>query len=591
MKANRIKPAIFIIPALVMAWGIFNLSFFDPFFAKSSDPEFPYLVNGLNCALLKFNYIGHYDHPGTPFQIFIGIVIRFAYLISGKEDLAQDVFARPEYYLNASSMALTILQALLITIVGWLGLKRKISVWQILLLQSGFIFNDVLFWLFARVNPDRFFMISGLLFVIVFLKHGYESRSSLKFAVYSGIVMALGLATKFNYLPVLLLPLFLIETNKNRLVYIGSGIASFFAFIAPIITKFDDYFRFLTGIFKHDGLYGGGESKVLNLDKMLDSFTQIFKLNPELVLLIALLAALAVIAFKRKEKSALLFTGFLLIILVQIVMVSKHFKNYYLAPTFILYGFMFFMISGYWKKITQSKSQHILVCNLLPVLFILSTAWKVQHDFPIISEQKKHRELLRQFTDKTITTNDFLFIEPTWLSGPFKENAIVYGLSYCGHRDKYVPQLTAVNPNVITYEGNDLPVKLWRGMETSLDSVAASGKNIFIYSSPERNASVLKEMLVKSAERNKLQLAIDTVYGDKQSKDEIIQIKATNSQTHWTPLNAITESRQIRINRYIETIKNTPNWLEKVKKKAVEKNIPLDSMIKLDAIWMADQNN
>jgi len=356
MKTNRIKPAIFIIPALVVAWGIFNLSFFDPFFAKSSDPEFPYLVNGLNCALLKFNYIGHYDHPGTPFQIFIGIVIRFAYLISGKGDLAQDVFARPEYYLNASSMALTILQALLITIVGWLGLKRKISVWQILLLQAGFIFNDVLFWLFARVNPDRFFMISGLLFVIIFLKHGYENRSSVKFAVYSGIVMALGLATKFNYLPALLLPLFLIDSNKNQLVYIGSGIASFFAFIAPIITKFDDYFRFLTGIFKHDGLYGGGESKVLNLDKMLDSFNQIFKLNPELVLLIALLAGLAFIAFKRKEKSALLFAGFLLIILAQIVMVSKHFKNYYLAPTFILYGFMFFMISGYWKKITPSKS-------------------------------------------------------------------------------------------------------------------------------------------------------------------------------------------------------------------------------------------
>lgn len=590
MKAISIKPIIFILPALVVVWGIFNLSFFDPFFAKSSDPEFPYLVNGLNCALLKFNYIGHYDHPGTPFQVFIGIVIRFAYLISGKGDLAQDVFSRPEYYLNAASLALTTLQALLMAIVGWLGLKRKIPFWQILFLQAGFIFNDVLFWLFARVNPDRFFMISGLLFIIGFMKYGYENRSSLKFAVFSGIVMALGLATKFNYLPVLLLPLLLIDTNKNRLVYIGSGIVSFFAFIAPIITKFDDYFRFLTSIFKHDGLYGSGESKVLNLDKMLDSFALIFKLNPELLLLVAILAALVFISFKRKDKSALLFAGFLLIILVQIVMVSKHFKNYYLAPTFILYGFMFFKISSYWEKTTQSKSQHIFVCNLLPVLFILSTTWKLQRDYPIISEQKKHRELLRQFTDKTITHQDFLFIEPTWESGPFKENAIVYGLSYCGHRDKYLQQLTAVNPNVITYEGNELPVKLWRGMETNLDSVAASGRNIYIYSSPGRNASVLKEMIVKSAERNNLHLAVDTVYADKQLNDEIIRIKATNSQSKWTPLNVIQESRQNKINRYIETIKSTPDWLEKVKKKAAEKNSPLDSMIKLDAIWMTDQN-
>lgn len=127
-------------------------------------------------------------------------------------------------------------------------------------------------------------------------------------------------------------------------------------------------------------------------------------------------------------------------------------------------------------------------------------------------------------------------------------------------------------------------------METSLDSAAASGRNIYIYSSPERNASLLQKMLLKSAEQNKLQLAIDTLYTDKQSNDEIIRIKATNSQTPWAPLNAINESRQIRINRYIETIKSTPEWLEKVKNKATEKNIPLDSMIKLDAIWMTDQN-
>ena len=54
----------------VITVGIFMLLHFDPFYSKSSDPEFPYLINGLNCAQLNFNWIGHIDHPGTPFQVF-----------------------------------------------------------------------------------------------------------------------------------------------------------------------------------------------------------------------------------------------------------------------------------------------------------------------------------------------------------------------------------------------------------------------------------------------------------------------------------------------------------------------------------------
>jgi len=40
---------------------------------------------------------------------------------------------------------------------------------------------------------------------------------------------------------------------------------------------------------------------------------------------------------------------------------------------------------------------------------------------------------------------------------------------------------------------------------------------------------------------------------------------------------------------FIQAIKNTPEWLEKVNKKAIEKNISLDSMIMLDAIYMLEQ--
>ena len=592
MKSFKQKLIISIFPLLVIIWGIFMLTFFDPFYSKSSDPEFPYLVNGLNCATLKFNYIGHIDHPGTPFQVYNGIIIRITHLASGNGNIAQDVFARPEHYLNSISNSLILLQATLIFCIGLLGFRRKILFWQIALLQASFLFNDVLVWLFCRANPDRFFMISGLIFVLIYMKHGYESRSPRKFALWSGVVMALGLATKFNFLPVLILPLLLIDSNKNRLIYIGSGIVSFFILIAPIITKFDEYFRFLSSIFKHDGLYGGGESKVLNFQKMTESAFEIFRLNPELFLLIMALIAFIFIAIRKKDeemrKFSFLFAGYLFIIAIQILMVSKHFKNYYLAPTFIIYGFMFFTISLFLSGILKKKNHLILASNILPLLFVVATVVKVKSDYPIISQQIVHRNKIRTFVDTKITKADYWFIEPTWESGPNVENAVVYGLSYCAHRIDYMPQLMAVNPNVVTYEGNTEQVKLWRGTTVSLDSVVATGKNIHIYSTPGRHAQTLVQMVKDAASRNNLELSIETVFSDIETQNEIIRIKALNSNSRWTPSRIIADARQQKIEEYIHSIKNTPEWLEKVKQKAIQKHIPLDSMILLDAIYMTD---
>jgi len=584
--------SIAILPLLLLAWGIFTYLLYDPFFSRTIDPEFPYLINGLNCATLKFNYIGHYDHPGTPFQVFNGIVIRLTHLVSGKGNIVQDVFARPEHYMNAISNSMLFVQVLLIFAVGFVGFKRKIPFWQIAILQASCFFNDVLIWFFNRANPDRFFMITFLIFILIYLKHGYENRSLRKFAIWSGVAMALGLATKINYLPLLILPLLYIDTNKNRLIYVGSCIVSFFIFIAPIINKFNDFFRFLTGIFKHDELYGGGQANILNVQKMMNSTVEIFKGNPELYVLIITLIAMAFIAFRKRKEGMngfmLLFAGFLAIIVVQMLMVSKHYKNYYLAPTFIIYGFIFFSISLFLYKIMKRKIYLIIFSILLPVLFLYNTVHKVKRDYPVILNSILERNKIRTFVDTEISKTDYWFIEPTWESAPFVENALVYGLSYCGHRTDYLPQLMAVNPNIITYEGNTEQVKMWRGSPVNLDSIIATGKNINVYSTPDRHASILIGMVKVAAARNNIQLSVDTVFSDSVTKNEIIRIKSQSSSAIGQYDLIRTKNRQRKIEGFIQSIKNTPEWFKKVKEKAIQAKIPLDSMILLDAIWMTD---
>jgi hypothetical protein len=95
-------------------------------------------------------------------------------------------------------------------------------------------------------------------------------------------------------------------------------------------------------------------------------------------------------------------------------------------------------------------------------------------------------------------------------------------------------------------------------------------------------------MVKAAAARNEIQLSVNTVFSDSVSKNEIIRIKSQSSSSigHYDLIR--TKVRQRKIEGFIQSIKNTSEWLKKVKEKAIQAKIPLDSMILLDAIWMTN---
>ena len=244
-------PWLIIFPLLIVGWGIFTIRLFHPYYPWSIDPEMPYLINGLNAALLKFNRIGHFDHPGTPFQLFNGMAIRFTHLLSGKAPIAEDVFARPEHYLMGIKAVLAILQAWITLAIGMAARRKNIDHSLILILQGGVLFSDMLLWTFGRAIPERWFVITSVLFILIYIRYAYNEKNLLRFAILSGFIMAMGLATKFNYLPVLIIPLLMLNTRKQRMIYAASGLAAFILFISPILNKFREYRRFITSIATH----------------------------------------------------------------------------------------------------------------------------------------------------------------------------------------------------------------------------------------------------------------------------------------------------------------------------------------------------
>jgi len=537
MKKYKFSPLFLIIPLFILGWGIFNLYYFNNFYVRAVDPEYPYLFNGLNVALLEFSRIGHFDHPGTPFQVYCGLIVRITHLFAGEGAIAQEVFNRPDYYLNAINISLFILQAVLCFFIAWVGRKREIKTWPIIILQSGVLLNALMTWLFCRVIPERMLVIVAMLFVIVYLLYGYKNKHPLKFAIWSGVIMGMGLATKFNFLPIILLPFFLINSNKNRGIYALTGIASFFVFLLPIMKRFNEYKRFITSMATHDGLHGGGAERMFDPAKMKHNFFQVFETVPELILIIFAIVAAIFLAFlfrKKLEtgKQIVLFIGILFIITFQLVMVSKHFKGSYMTPLVAMYPLFLFLLDEFIQRISSYKKWAFIPVMLIVIVCIGGTTKLTIMDTKSIIENLKKDEPTIQFASTQIPPKSLWLIDPTWMSAPFVENGIVYGLCYVYNTHEYRAELMNLNPNVITWRTEDI-VLFWRRYFVPIDSMVVTGTPIHLYASRDRDTETLVKLLNKVALRNNVTLSIDTLFSNHKTDSHFIVMQNHHSQKEW----------------------------------------------------------
>jgi hypothetical protein len=48
------------------------------------------------------------------------------------------------------------------------------------------------------------------------------------------------------------------------------------------------------------------------------------------------------------------------------------------------------------------------------------------------------------------------------------------------------------------------------------------------------------------------------------------------------------EIKKILVTKYVEDIKSSKEWMEIIREKAIKRNIPVDSMVYIDAVWMVE---
>lgn len=446
-----IFPATYFILSLVFGHLAFNFHF-------AIDPEYIYLFNAITCGMLDFDQIGHYDNPGTTFQLFAGLILRITHLLIGQEPFMEDVLAHPELYLRVINVVVNFALAAITYFIGKRIFINEGNVAKSLLGQSIPFLTGLMILQASRVMPDKFGFVLLMLFILVYVSY-YKQNKSL-FLILSGIIIAGAVVTKIHFAPVMLVPLGLCLLKRDYVQYMVAFVLGFVAFSLPIIKHLDFLWRWGISLLTHDDFYGQGEKTLMNTDKVFANFQKLLSTNYDLVIFVALMFTFLAITLFAKNKELrnyrkinvfLLIPGLLILMLV-----LKHYKFYYFAP---LIGIVGLSLLIYADQISAFKKGRLAIGLLLTVSVILSLVMTVNLTTKSI-KWKKHQQQVygdaRDIFKASIGTDDLLVIQGGWRGGAAHQRGLLFGLAYVKNKQGFSEALSKVEPNLFWFKNNTI---------------------------------------------------------------------------------------------------------------------------------------
>lgn len=261
---------------------------------------------------------------------------------------------------------------------------------------------------------------------------------------------------------------------------------------------------------------------------------------------IATVISAIVYFYQRPAKSRFLALGILSFVVFMVFSIFNFYTKRYGLVSMITFIVLFSYIFGQLNLKNYYKLGITFTLSLICLYFSLTKKHNADSDLGYIETIKVHQQLVEFCEQKN------LYAEPF---------AVTFNMIFC-LRDKNLGYITGNNE-----------------FKNIMDWKHYTEAKYYIHESTMGNPEGFE--FVK--ENFKL---IDS-YANKHAWGEIYEnIHYQDSALMKQAISAA--ERQKKIEGFINAIKSTPEWLESVKKKAIEKNISLDSMILLDAIYMVD---
>lgn len=319
-----------------------------PYYLFFYDPSYVYLINSLNLAQLSGYGVGHFDHPGTPVQVIGAIVVKIYHSFNAIDtDMAVDVLSRPEMYLTAINKTLVFLNCIGLFLLGVFTLKVTKSLLLSILIQlSPFASTEIFFGLII-CTPENFLIFVSLLFIgaVIFYLYKIDPniQPSLSYVIVLSLICGLGLSTKISFFPLLIFPLVVLRGFKIKAMFSAMTFVFFLIFVSPGLSNYEYFINWIGELALKSGKYGKGEATVINSAAFIENVLLIFR--RDILFSLSFFAVIAAFMFSMKSRSNMslntvkerkVLFALLLIFILQIIIVGKHYSQYYMIPSFML---------------------------------------------------------------------------------------------------------------------------------------------------------------------------------------------------------------------------------------------------------------
>ncbi len=267
-----------------------------PYWRSSmQDTSYAYAFNALDVAELKRP--AKVDHPGTTLEMLGAGVLRLRHLAVGSRAISTDFLSDPERYCRDihRGLVLTYVLGLLVSgftamsAAGDLGLALALQLTPLLAGLGIFLFN-------AGVAPEPLLLTLAALLASAVFWSIFRQSDRPRLAIMMGIVCGIGLATKWTFLPLCLLPLLLNGERRSRIAYVTSAVLTFALAMVPAWPNLGTSFGFATSVAINENLYRSATRGLPTLAQYLNSLRQLLggRYDGLFPLLLALGAAVSI---------------------------------------------------------------------------------------------------------------------------------------------------------------------------------------------------------------------------------------------------------------------------------------------------------
>jgi hypothetical protein len=304
---------LLLVPALILTavYTAVKLASGPYFLSANFDPDYVYLFNALNIAVGLAPV--HTDHPGTPVQLLGALWIKMHNAGASDVDTAVNTIANSEAWLAQMNLTVFILLLGAVAVGCSIIYRKSREVLPALLYPAGLAFLGGNIYCLGRFNPEPVLLFISLGLGLLIYRFCFPNKRSepdsagsssaanspLVFTLLTAFLVATGLATKLSFLPLALLPAFLIRGWRYKLVYFLFLLCFLAMWLLPDYRELERMARWLRTLVTHAGRYGSGAPGLLDIHSYIHNVITLALKNLPYILLIAGSFVLAVYGHSR----------------------------------------------------------------------------------------------------------------------------------------------------------------------------------------------------------------------------------------------------------------------------------------------------